>query len=40
MPSFEGALSSPDMAAIINYVRSAFATLEEPITAERIDSLQ
>lgn len=40
MPSFKGALSSADMAAIINYVRSTFATQDDGITAERIDTLQ
>lgn len=40
MPSFEGALSSADMAAIINYVRSTFGNKTDEITAARIDALQ
>ena len=40
MPSFKGALSSEDMASIINYVRGTLAHVDGEITAARIDALQ
>lgn len=40
MPSFKGALSNEDMAAIINYVRNSWGNSGEAISAERIQSLQ
>ena len=40
MPSFKGALSSADMASIINYVRATLAHADGEITAARIDALQ
>lgn len=40
MPSFDGAISSTDMASIINYVRNAFGNQGELISAETIESLK
>lgn len=40
MPSFAGALSSEDMAAIINYVRNSWGNSGAEITAQSIDALQ
>lgn len=40
MPSFESAISSDDMASIINYVRNSFGNKGEFITASTIDSLK
>ncbi len=39
MPSFQGALSSAEMAAVINYVRNAWSNRGEPITPRQIDAL-
>jgi mono/diheme cytochrome c family protein len=39
MPSFKGALSSADMASIINYVRGTIAQASGTIDAAKIDSL-
>ena len=40
MPSFDGAISSEEMASIINYVRNSFGNKGEPITGKSIESLQ
>ncbi|NKB32864.1 MAG: c-type cytochrome [Pseudomonadales bacterium] len=40
MPSFDGAITSEDMAAIINYVRNSFGNQGGLITANVIDSLK
>lgn len=40
MPSFTAALSSAEMAAIINYVRNSWGNSGAPISAEAIDALQ
>jgi len=40
MPSFAGALSDQEMAAIINYVRNSWGNVGAPITAEAIAALQ
>lgn len=40
MPSFAGALSSAEMAAIINYVRNSWGNSGELIDAELIEALQ
>lgn len=40
MPSFNGAISSEDMAAIINYVRNSWGNNGEPISAVTIDTLE
>lgn len=40
MPSFTGALSSEEMAAIINYVRNSWGNSGEMITADAIEALQ
>jgi len=40
MPSFKGALSSADMASIINYVRNSWGNSGEKITADKIEALQ
>ena len=40
MPSFSGALSSAEMAAIINYVRNSWGNSGALISAEAIDALQ
>ena len=39
MPSFDGSISSTDMAEIINYVRNAWGNKGEFISAETIDGL-
>ena len=39
MPSFRGALSSAEMAAVVNYVRNAWSNSGEAITARQIDAL-
>ena len=39
MPSFRGALSSAEMAAVINYVRNAWSNSGEPISALEIETL-
>lgn len=39
MPSFRGALSSAEMAAIINYVRNAWSNSGEPISTAEIEAL-
>jgi len=40
MPSFDGAISSEEMASIINYVRNSFGNKGESITGKSIESLQ
>jgi len=40
MPSFKGAISSEEMAEIINYVRNAWGNSGENISAKTIESLQ
>ncbi|MBM86777.1 MAG: cytochrome C [Gammaproteobacteria bacterium] len=40
MPSFDGAISSDDMASIINYVRNSFGNKGELISASKIESLK
>lgn len=40
MPSFAGAISSTDMATIINYVRNSWGNHGEAITAATIDALE
>ena len=40
MPSFNGSISSEDMAAIINYVRNSWGNEGEPISAATIDTLE
>ena len=39
MPSFRGALSSAEMAAIINYVRNAWSNTGAPISAAEVEAL-
>ena len=39
MPSFRGALSSAEMAAIINYVRNAWSNTGTPISAAEVEAL-
>lgn len=39
MPSFDGAISSEDMAIIVNYVRNSFGNEGDLISADTIDSL-
>ncbi|MCY3564811.1 MAG: cytochrome c [Gammaproteobacteria bacterium] len=39
MPSFRGALSSAEMAAIINYVRNAWNNTGAPISAAEVEAL-
>ena len=39
MPSFDGALSHEEMAAVINYVRNAWGNEGEPVTADAIADL-
>lgn len=40
MPSFNGSISSEDMAAIINYVRNSWGNEGEAISAATIDALE
>jgi len=40
MPSFAGVLSSAEMAAIINYVRTSWGNSGAPVSAEAIEQLQ
>ena len=40
MPSFDGAISSEDMATIINYVRNSFGNQGTLIDSEIIESLK
>ena len=40
MPSFKGALSAEEMAAVINYVRNAWSNEGEAVSAEAIEKLQ
>lgn len=39
MPSFRGALSPAEMAAVINYVRNAWSNSGAPISATEVDAL-
>ena len=39
MPSFADALSAAEMAQLINYIRSAFSSAEEAISAETVAAL-
>ena len=40
MPSFDGSITSADMAAIINYVRNAWSNAGATISAETIEALK
>ncbi len=40
MPSFAGAMTSSDMATIINYVRNTWGNSGQPITPQTIESLR
>ena len=40
MPSFNGTISSTDMASIINYVRNAWGNAGQPVSAQTIESLR
>gem|GEM_PF-1028831 len=40
MPSFDGAISTEEMAHIVNYVRNAFGNQGELISAQTINSLK